>query len=715
MCDENKTNNSNMKKTVIEVPAGIRYLGTWPGFSFSCFQGPCIINKAITGCGMTEFALSPKSGNVILCSPRVVLLKNKYDQHKGTVFFLESDSSEINFDEELGGEKKNSDKVRPMSITEQILYAQKLQEPEYRKRNNGVFGTGIKTKIKNYLKSHDPKKFLVTYDSFPALISFLSDLGENVKKDYNIMVDEFQVILQDSRFKSDTENLFLENLGKFDKVFYVSATPMFDKYLDLINEFCNLLYYELDWAKLEPGRLIVPEVKVRSCAGSGVLAKKVKGIIESYRDGKGEEITFPDDETGQLKTVRSKEAVFYFNSVRFIINAIKANKLKPSEVNILCSNTKANQNKIASSLNSLGLGKFEIGQVPLRNEPRKMFTFCTRTVYLGADFYSDNAKTYIFSDVKKDYLAVDISQDLPQILGRQRLYDNPWKNSATFYYAAQFQNILDQTAVSNYVGWKEDNTNTILNLYSGMTSKQKETHNRIYESYTKETKYSDNYVAIKKVYEDESGLLVDKFPVFNNLVKVSDIMAFDISQGDYKDSVTLLSKVSDSFNVSSTPSTPPSPGMTKFISDMGATSDFTKRCKLLCDTDLITEEEKQEYLKSLPSVDLLYRSYKILGPDRLRTLSYYPYKVKRELDKMSKFDPGKVTQELVNGGVKPGDKISKSAAKIIIQAIYDKYGFKMTAKSTDLQKFLPVSKVTWVEKDETGKSVRVTGYLVNKK
>ena len=31
-------------------------------------------------------------------------------------------------------------------------------------------------------------------------------------------------------------------------------------------------------------------------------------------------------------------------------------------------------------------------------------------------------------------LAVDISQDLPQILGRQRLFDNPWKNQATFYY-----------------------------------------------------------------------------------------------------------------------------------------------------------------------------------------------------------------------------------------------------------------------------------------
>lgn len=63
-----------------------------------------------------------------------------------------------------------------------------------------------------------------------------------------------------------------------------------------------------------------------------------------------------------------------------------------------------------------------------------MFTFCTRTVYLGADFYSLCARSFIFSDSNSDCLAVDISEDLPQILGRQRLFDNPWKNNAVFFY-----------------------------------------------------------------------------------------------------------------------------------------------------------------------------------------------------------------------------------------------------------------------------------------
>lgn len=71
-----------------------------------------------------------------------------------------------------------------------------------------------------------------------------------------------------------------------------------------------------------------------------------------------------------------------------------------------------------------------------------MFTLCTRTVYLGADFYSTCARSFIFSDANIDCLSVDISLDLPQILGRQRLDCNPWKNCAELYYKLNTKKIL---------------------------------------------------------------------------------------------------------------------------------------------------------------------------------------------------------------------------------------------------------------------------------
>jgi mRNA-degrading endonuclease toxin of MazEF toxin-antitoxin module len=82
---------------------------------------------------------------------------------------------------------------------------------------------------------------------------------------------------------------------------------------------------------------------------------------------------------------------------------------------------------------------YTIGRVLTKSDlasgqKQKKFTMCTRTVYLGADFYSTCAKSYILSDANVSCLSIDISLDLPQILGRQRLIENPWKNEAEFYY-----------------------------------------------------------------------------------------------------------------------------------------------------------------------------------------------------------------------------------------------------------------------------------------
>ena len=45
-----------MKKTIVNVPKGIRYISEWKEFSLP--NEVCIIDKQITGCGFTEFCLS---------------------------------------------------------------------------------------------------------------------------------------------------------------------------------------------------------------------------------------------------------------------------------------------------------------------------------------------------------------------------------------------------------------------------------------------------------------------------------------------------------------------------------------------------------------------------------------------------------------------------------------------------------------------------------
>ena len=77
-------------------------------------------------------------------------------------------------------------------------------------------------------------KLLVTYDSYQILQSILEKLGL-LDKFYTV-VDEFQSIFTDSRFKSDTEMEFVAALKRVPKnLCFVSATPMIDEYLDMLD------------------------------------------------------------------------------------------------------------------------------------------------------------------------------------------------------------------------------------------------------------------------------------------------------------------------------------------------------------------------------------------------------------------------------------------------------------------------------------------------
>ena len=80
-----------MIKHYLKVPVGTQYIGNWKDYVMP--TGHCIVDKGVTGCGYTEMCLTD-SHNVILCSPRKMLLENKRDQHvkKGdkNILYLEN-------------------------------------------------------------------------------------------------------------------------------------------------------------------------------------------------------------------------------------------------------------------------------------------------------------------------------------------------------------------------------------------------------------------------------------------------------------------------------------------------------------------------------------------------------------------------------------------------------------------------------------------------
>ena len=404
-----------------QVPKGIRYLGQWNEFQLSSFPEKCIINKQIPGCGFTEFALTCPEP-VVLCSPRKMLMENKKDQHGDDVYLVINQFEiDTDIDEDV------SKPIPPTILESKEKYFLSMIQSQASGIQN--LYTHLFSEISQYMErmrsQGKPIKIIVTYDSAYLVKQILESMG--ICDQFYFCVDEFQSFLDDSRFKSTTEIQFLKVLQEIRNVSYVSATPMLDKYLEQIPEFRFLPYFELDWKTQDPLRVKKPDLKVRTMSSIG---SKMEEIIKTYLERKFEKAVV--ERGGQLVEIESREAVFYVNSVNHIINIIKKMGLTPDQVNILCSDTPYNRKRIERKLGKKsGHG---IGTVPLKGQPHKMFTFCTRTVYLGADFYSTCARSFIFSDSNTDCLSIDISGDLYQILGRQRDLLNPWKNCAEFFY-----------------------------------------------------------------------------------------------------------------------------------------------------------------------------------------------------------------------------------------------------------------------------------------
>ena len=168
-------------------------------------------------------------------------------------------------------------------------------------------------------------------------------------------------------------------LGMFSTVVYLSATPFLESYLDMTGQFGGLTVYELLW----PANMTqIPEVEViRSRKSVACLCAR---LVDDYRKGNGKAIMV---DGGKFI---AGEAVFYINSISEIKKIILENNIRPEEANIICSSKPENIRKLDELSQKTGM-KFRIGDIPQRGEPHKMFTFCTSTVYIGADFYSTNA------------------------------------------------------------------------------------------------------------------------------------------------------------------------------------------------------------------------------------------------------------------------------------------------------------------------------------
>ena len=581
-----------MKKEVIQVPKGTRYLKELQNFELP--NG--ILNKNIPNCGATTLAIEDKHKTVI-CSPRNNLIKNKHEQYPDTLL---------------------------------------------------VIGNFPEAQISEYLNQTETPKILVSYDSFPKVAKCISD-----KNEWRIVVDEFQYLVADSNFKSETEFRFLESLKDFEYVTYLSATPILDKYIQQIKHFSDIPYYELQWQNIE-------RIKVIRHRTSNPISAALE-IVNSYKKG-----IYP--KINENENIRhSHECVIYLNSVTNIINIIKQTQLSPEDVNIIVANSLDNEDFVKK----LG-DNFKIGRIPLYGEKHKMFTFCTSTAFAGCDFYSTNATSFVISDSKRVHTTIDIATDLVQIAGRQRLQENMFNKYIVLIYNTCN---CDKT---------EEEFEKYLQKKENLTKSEIESNNNVTDPALKDKRIRDVCRLQKMLNYNETFIMYDsnhdKF-VFNEMAMLSERFSFDLQKHNYINGIVVKEQLENhKFDVS----TPEFYGYYENqMYDYIKRESFTDRMKKYCcykerdakfNLGAMLLEEKYPELKFF---------YDALGKERIKSLGYKEINLKNELDFKHK---KKVLQKLMAEQLS-GKTLKSEEIKNIMNNVYSSLGLKKTGKVSDLQNF----------------------------
>ena len=596
-----------MKKEVIKIPANIKYLTERDKFieefgkPFELPNG--ILNKEIPGCGATTVALTDEH-KTIICSPRNELLKNKHEQYPDTLL---------------------------------------------------VIGGVDTIEIEAYLQTAELPKILVSYDSVYKLIGCIK-----YKSDWRVVVDEFQCLLADSSFKSEIELHFLDNSRSFPYVTFLSATPILDKYLEQIDHFKDMNYYQLDWEEKDIVRVYRERTKNPINAALEIVRYYQNGNYPSvYVNG---------------ERIYSKECVIFLNSVNNIVNIIKQTELKPEEVNIIVGNSDDNDRQIAR----IGEG-FKRGRIPLKGETHKKFTFCTSTAYAGCDFYSTNAATFVISDCNRPNTAVDIATELVQIAGRQRLACNPFRQFLTFVYNVNAEEVEQETFnehLCRKVNVTLDEIRDNNNAGEALRAKRIKDFRRIPDN----VKYQDSYT----MYDEQKGEFV-----FNRLAYVNEQYCFDVQKFNYQNGVIVKKLLQDSsFDVSENQTYAVYQEQLKhlikkepFVDMMQAYCEYRAKQGLIVNLAMSTLESKYPELRYY---------YEALGADRIKALNYKEKKLLNEIHIMK--TKNKIRHEL-HGIIHIGDRILTTDIQQTLHDVYDRLGIDKSPKAADLNEFFEIHPV----------------------
>ena len=154
-------------------------------------------------------------------------------------------------------------------------------------------------------------------------------------------------------------------------------------------------------------------------------------------------------------------------------------------------------------------------------DPHTTWTFVTRTAFEGVDFYSPSASTYVIANYNVSSLSLDIASDIPQIVGRQRRKDNPFRNTLHLFYKDNKKQLYNNEFVASQ-NLKMQKSQSYIEIWQSAPTDCKEHALKIIDTYIKHNP-NDQYITTT------SGM-----PMINNLLIVSERYCYDVIKNHHQ-------------------------------------------------------------------------------------------------------------------------------------------------------------------------------------
>lgn len=622
-------------KGILNVPFGIEYISDWVDENginmldhYFC-RGKFLLNKQLTGCGFTTYCLSNHS-NMILVSPRIRLIQDKLQQFSGCYYF---------------------DKEKEHKKTEKDLTYE--------------FGLYYQMSLSN----NTPMKILVTYDSFCSLMNMLeSTFGINIDTTFRIAIDESHCLIKDVSMKENhnknTLSSFLARLFQYENLLYASATPIVD-YISQIPEFqmYQVDYYELAFPQTTAIRLISD-----TCRGSLNAFDRIYDYYDKHVDPQGRHY-FDAINYGVGKAEYSYEAVIFLNSVKDIQKILKKyvkekKVFKASDITIVCANTPENR-KIISSICP---GAKICEKIPKKGDLHTIITLVTRTGFEGVDFCSTNASTYVIANYNIRSLSLDIASDLPQIVGRQRLPENHFRDTIHMYYTNGKDSVTDEEFDAD-IKRRMDNSNNQIRFWNDTAPQYKD------------MALSNLNAAIDKQPNDYCLMTFNGKPEINYLILANEKYCKDILQ-TYQ---SLIIKASASSNTYSQITKDMIYGVQQVFSEK-TTHD---RIALVYQYFTQYPELHSEFFQALREYGFndIGKYFNLLPLGRIYAHGFDTWKMDREINSNVPID----AVNAIRSCFIPGEVYGKKEIKEAIQSVYDSFGIKKVAKAKEIEEYMSVA------------------------